>query len=86
MSLMREGIIYVGNKPLGSYLQACYIEQQKGTKQLKLVARGLPILTAVNVASILQRNNSRITDIQIGCEKKPNYPGFVSTIKISIEI
>ena len=83
---MQEKIIYIGNKPLAKYLQACYIVQQKGIKEINLVAMGIPILTAINVASILQRNGSKITDIQIGYKKRTNHPGFVSTIQINIEI
>ena len=86
MRLMSEKTIYIGRKPLPNYLQACYVVQQKGFKELKLVAMGIPILTAINVASILQRNGSRILDVQIGSEKKLNYPGYVSTIQINIEI
>ena len=83
---MQEKIIYIGNKPLANYLQACYVARQKGIKEFKLVAMGIPILTAINVASILQRNGSKINNILIGCEKKPNYPGYVSTIEITMEI
>ena len=83
---MSERIIYVGNKPLINYLQACYIARQKGIEEIKLIARGNPILTAINVASILQRNGSKIVEVQIGCEKKPNYHGYASNIEITIEI
>ena len=83
---MSERTIYIGNKPLANYLQACYVAQQNGVRQLVFRARGRPILTAINVASIMQRNGSKITDIKIGCEKKPNYPGYVSIIQINIEI
>lgn len=76
--------MYIGSKPLASYLQACYVAQNKGAKELKLIARGKPILTVINVASILQRNGGIITDIVIGSEKKPKYPGFVSTIEIEV--
>jgi len=52
--------LYIGNKLLPSYLQAVYVAQNKGVKELKLIARGKPILRAINVASILQRNGGRI--------------------------
>ena len=78
--------IYVGNKPLPSYLQACYFAQNKGAKELRIVARGRPILTAINVVSILQRNGGIIRDIVIGSMKKTDYPGYVSTIQIDLEL
>ena len=78
--------MYIGNKPIGNYLQACYITQQNGVKELKLIARGRPVLTAINVTAILQRNGGKINSIEIGSEKKKNYPGYVSTIEIEIEV
>lgn len=81
---MSEKTIYIGNKPRGNYLQACYVAREKGVKELTIMARGTNILTGINVASILQRNGSKILDVQIGCEKKSNYPGFVSTIQITL--
>ena len=79
------GTIYVGNKPLPSYLQAVYFAQERGAKEVKLIARGRPILTAIDVASILQRNGGIIRDIEIGSIKKPDYPGYASTIEIDLE-
>ena len=78
--------IYIGNKPFPSYLQAVYFAQEKGAKEIKLIARGRPILTAINVASILQRNGGRVNSIVIGSVKKPDYPGYASTIEIEIEV
>lgn len=84
---MNESVrtIYVGNKPLPSYLQACYFAQEKGAKEVRILARGRSILTAINVASILQRNGGKINSIEIGSEKKKNFPGFVSTVEIELE-
>ena len=78
--------IYIGNKPLDSYLQACYFAQERGATQVKLVARGRPILTAIDVASILQRNGEKINNVEIDSIKKLNYPGYVSTVEISVEL
>ena len=85
---MNESVrtIYVGNKPLPSYLQAVYVAQNKGAKEIKIIARGRPVLNAINLASIMQRNGGIIRDIEIGSEKKPNYPGYASTIQIELEL
>ena len=79
--------MYIGHKPLSAYLQACYFTLEKeNVKELRLLAMGRSILTAINVASILQRNGGKINSIGIGSEKKKNYPGYVSTIEIEIEV
>lgn len=78
--------IYVGHKPLPTYLQAIHYAQERGAKELRILARGRPILTAIDVVSILQRNGGVITGIQIGSVKKPDYHGYVSTVEITVEM
>ena len=78
--------IYVGNKLLTFYLQACYFAQNKGAKELRIVARGRPILTAINLVSVLQRNGGIVRSIEIGSERRLDYRGYVSTIKIDLEV
>ena len=79
-------IICIGSKPISAYLQAVYIAQQNGAKEIRLLARGRLILTAIDVASILQRNGGKVNNVEIGSIKKLNYPGYASTIEINIEI
>ena len=83
-----EDAIYIGKKPLMSYVLAVITQFGAGNKQVKIKARGRAISRAVDVANIVMRRfvqDAKIKNINIASEEKVNQQGkktYVSTIEI----
>lgn len=91
--LKEPNIVYIGNKPLMSYVFAVITSfSVTDTKEVTLKARGRAITTAVDVAEITRRrfmDKVKISNIQIGTEELDSEKGgkrAVSTIEISLSI
>lgn len=83
-----DNVIYVGNKPLMSYVLAVVIQFGNGSNQVVLKARGRAISKAVDVAEIARRRfvtDAKVGGINIGTEDVKTEEG--TTLKVSsIEI
>jgi DNA-binding protein len=83
-----EDVIYIGKKPLMSYVLAVITQFGAGNKQVRIKARGRAISRAIDVANIVMRrfvNDAKIKAINVGSEEKINQQGkktYVSTIEI----
>jgi DNA-binding protein len=83
-----EDVIYIGKKPLMSYVLAVITQFGAGNKQVRIKARGRAISRAVDVANIVMRrfvSEAKIKSINVGSEEKVNQQGkrtYVSTIEI----
>jgi DNA-binding protein len=83
-----EDVIYIGKKPLMSYVLAVITQFGAGNKQVRIKARGRAISRAVDVANIVMRRfvtEAKIKAINVGSEEKVNQQGkktYVSTIEI----
>jgi DNA-binding protein Alba len=75
-------LVYIGNKPLGSYLTACLWAINK-VGSVTLLGRGSHIKATVDVAEILKRQIENFTEtIKINSE---SFEGRnISTIEINI--
>jgi len=85
-------VIYVGNKPVMSYVLAVITSfSSPNTQQVTLKARGRAITTAVDVAEITRRRFMKqlnVNGIVIGTEELAQEGGgtrAVSTIEISLK-
>jgi DNA-binding protein len=83
-----EDVIYIGKKPLMSYVLAVITQFGAGNKQVRIKARGRAISRAVDVVNIVMRRfvtEAKIKTINVGSEEKVNQQGkktYVSTIEI----
>jgi DNA-binding protein len=83
-----EDVVYIGKKPLMSYVLAVITQFGAGNKQVRIKARGRAISRAVDVANIVMRrfvSDVKIKAINVGSEEKVNQQGkktYVSTIEI----
>ncbi len=81
------GVIYVGNKPVSSYVLAAVTQFTAGAKKVVLKARGRAISRAVDAAELVRRflgDKVKYEKIEIGSEKvgEPGKERTVSTIEI----
>lgn len=81
------GVIYVGNKPVSSYVLAAVTQFTSGAKKISLKARGRAISRAVDAAELIRRfmgDKVQYESINIGSEKvgEPGKERTVSTIEI----
>ena len=95
--MTEQRIIYVGKKPVHTYVRAVWMVMLDGQREILLTARGGAIKTAVDVAEICRRRHgiiaarlpedTRITAIESDTETVPreNGEGRVSVLRISIE-
>jgi len=83
--------IFIGNKPIMSYITAIMMHFDVGTKELTLKARGRAISTAVDVTELARRKffsgKLAVKDIVIGTEVmgESGDTRNVSTIEIKLE-
>lgn len=91
-------IIYVGKKPVHSYVRAVWMVMQEGHRDIELIARGGAIKTCVDVAEICRRRSgiiasrlpedTAILSITSDTEEVPredsDRPGSASVIKIRL--
>jgi len=89
MSMAEAGVIFVGNKPVSSYVLAAVTQFSSGSKRVVLKARGRAISRAVDAAELVKRflgGNVSYGNIKIGSEKvgEPGKERTVSTIEIEI--
>ena len=83
--------VFIGKKPLMSYVLACLTSFQSGSNELVIKARGRAISRAVDVVQVVQRRffkDLKVNDIKIGTEQvtgENNVTLNVSTIEISLQ-
>ncbi len=87
-----QNVIYIGNKPVMSYVLAVITSfSSPKTQQVTLKARGRSITTAVDVAEITRRRFMKqlsVDGLVIGTEELPQEGGgsrAVSTIEINLK-
>ena len=87
----RQDVVYIGKKPLMAYVTSTLI-QLANVKSVSIVARGMSISRAVDVAQIISRKTEHtgysIGDIKIDSvpmESKDGRTRNVSTIDIKVE-
>ena len=90
MAADNDNIIFVGKKPVMSYVLACMTQFNDGRKEVILKARGRAISHAVDIAEIVRRkfaSGSAIREVKIGTEELPGESGEmlnISTIEIAL--
>jgi DNA-binding protein len=84
-----NGSVFVGRKPVMSYVLACMTLFQSGATEICIKARGRAVSRAVDVAEILRRRfllDIKVKDIKIGTEfisrNESGIPSNVSTIEV----
>jgi len=87
-----ENIVYIGRKPVMSYVLAVITHMNRpDAKEVLLKARGRSITTAVDVAEVTRRrfmSDLTVDKIAIGTEELPQEEGgtrAVSTIEITLK-
>ncbi len=83
------GTVFVGNKPVSSYVLAAVTQFTSGSKRVVLKARGRAISRAVDAAELVRRflgGKVSYGAIKIGSEKvgEPGKERTVSTIEIEL--
>jgi DNA-binding protein len=91
---IRSGIppntIFIGQKPIMTYVTAIVMHFNSGSKELTVKARGRVISQAVDVVEVCRRrfmaNQLNLTEIKIGTEMlgEPGQLRAVSTIEIKL--
>jgi len=91
MSDEEQSVVYIGSKPVMSYVFAVVTSfSTLNTKEVTLKARGRAISTAVDVAEITRRrfvDKVEVKDILIGTEELPLEQGgtrAISTMEITL--
>lgn len=84
-----DNVVFIGKKPLMSYVLAVVTQFGKGQNEVRLKARGKSISTAVDVAEIIRKRfvtDAKIAGIEIDTEEiaADNEKINVSTIEIVI--
>ena len=83
------GVVFVGNKPVSSYVLAAVTQFSSGSKKVVLKARGRAISRAVDAAELVRRflgEKVKYGNITIGSERvgEPGKERQVSTIEIEL--
>jgi DNA-binding protein len=85
-----EGVVFIGKKPIMSYVTACITFFNRGEDQVVVKARGRAISRAVDTVELLRRafiKNLKIKRINIDTEELERVEGQksnVSTMEIAI--
>jgi DNA-binding protein len=85
-----ENVVYIGQKPVMSYVTACLTLINIGGKRVCIKARGRAISRAVDTVEVLRRSfvrDLKLVDIKTGTEEMTGEQGRrsnVSTIEITI--
>ena len=82
-----ENIIYVGNKPIMSYVLAIITQFQSKTEEVQVKARGRVISKAVDVVEFVKNKfikDLKIKNISIGTEQVSGERGEVNVSVINI--
>lgn len=85
----QSNTIFVGKKPVMSYVLACLTLLQNGNVDITLKARGRSIATAVDAAQILTKRflpNVKVKNIEIGTEMVKNEETGATSNVSSMEI
>jgi DNA-binding protein len=88
MTANDESYVYVGKKPLMSYVLAAVMQINTESREVVIKARGQAISRAVDVAEVLRNKfvrNAKIKDIHISTEtlaREDGTPSNVSSIEI----
>lgn len=85
-------VIFIGKKPLHSYVRAVVMAMEEGDRSLQLVARGATISRAVDVAEVCRRRSGHIaqglpetvTIEHLSCESEEltNDEGKIRTVSV----
>jgi len=92
IELSEMPVVFIGRKPVMSYVLACMTALQSGGKKVTVKARGRAISRAVDTVQILQRRfykNLEIGEIKTNTEQvtgENNITLNVSTIEITISV
>ena len=83
------GVVFVGNKPVSSYVLAAVTQFSSGSKKVVLKARGRAISRAVDAAELVRRflgEKVKYGNITISSERvgEPGKERQVSTIEIEL--
>jgi len=83
------GVVFVGNKPVSSYVLAAVTQFSSGSKKVILKARGRAISRAVDAAELVRRflgEKVKYGNITISSERvgEPGKERQVSTIEIEL--
>ncbi|MDF2957575.1 MAG: DNA/RNA-binding protein AlbA/Ssh10b [Candidatus Alkanophagales archaeon MCA70_species_1] len=87
-----ENVVYVGNKPVLSYVLAVITQFNNGSEEVVLKARGRAISRAVDVAEVVRNKflpNVTVAGIKTGVETVESPDGRmrnVSTIEIRLKL
>jgi len=83
----KDNVIFVGKKPIMSYVFAVITQFTNGQKEVHVRARGKAISRAVDVVQVLQRRfmqDIKIKDIQIGSELKDRTLQNGKVVKVNV--
>jgi DNA-binding protein len=89
--MAEDNVIYVGNKPVMSYVLATVTQINSGSDEVVIKARGRAISRAVDTAEVTRNKflpGVEVTDIKIGTEQLTGEGGDranVSSIEITLK-
>ncbi len=84
-----DGTIYIGNKPVMSYVLAVVTQFNNGSGDVSIKARGRAISRAVDVAEVVRRKfitQAKLRAINIGTEHLAGERGEVDVSTIDIQL
>ena len=86
--MTKQGVVYIGNKPVTNYVLAILTQFNEGADEVAIRARGKAISRAVDVAEMVRNRflpNVKVKSIKIDTEELESEQGRkvnVSTIEI----
>ncbi len=78
-----ESVVFVGSKPLMSYITACVTQLNRNPEELVIKARGRAISRAVDVAEVLRNRfmpDLKVRNIDISTEQVKTAEGNVANV------